>query len=439
MDHMKLIKQNSGAAMLFFMLFFVVASSAMTFLLSRSSGSDIYLLSSIASSKQAYITAESALEDVVVRTMNGDSVSAITTLGEVSGIATTTVTYDNVSDTYIIKSTAKVGRTTKISLVELSPGAGTAFNYGLQSGNGGFTLTNSASITGNAFSNGSVVGQGSSMIYGDVISAGPTGLISKISATGSAWSNTLDDSVIQGDAHYNVVGVPSTVNGTRYTPFTVIDPEPLPIPDSEIELYKTDVENDGSIIPASSCTDGKYVIDSDTTIGNVKIECDLEIKKTGASTIVTLTGTVWVAGNITFSSGPTIRISPTISRRSVYIIADNPANRLTSSKISVSNSTQFIGGGHASSFIMLTSQNNSAESGGSETAIDVGQSSSGALLLYAGHGKVVIGNQIYLKSVSGYHIDIGNNSNIIYDTGLTSVLFTGGPGGGYVISDWYQE
>ena len=165
----------------------------------------------------------------------------------------------------------------------------------------------------------------------------------------------------------------------------------------------------------------------------------MEIKKTGPSTIVTLTGPVWVTGNITMSSGPTLKIDPALGKRSVQIIADNPSDRLNSSKITISNSTNFIGSGHPSSFIVVVSQNNAAELGFAGTAIDVGQSSNGALLLYSGHGKVVIGNQIYLKSVSGYHIDIGNNSDITYDTGLSNVLFTGGPGGGYVISDWYQQ
>lgn len=425
--------------MLFFIMFFVMASSALTFLLSRSVGSDMYLVSSMSSSKQAYITAESALEDVVMRSMNGDAVGSTVTLREISGVATTTLNYDTISDIYTIRSTSKVGRTTKISLVELSPGAGTAFNYGLQSGNGGFKLVNSASIIGNAFSNGSVVGQGSSMIYGDVISAGPTGLISEIEATGSAWSNTLDDSLIQGDAHYNLVGDPSTVNGTRYTPFTVVNPEPLPIPDSKIEEWKTGITNTGTVIPPASCSGGEYLITSDTTIGNVKIECNLRIRKTGSSVKVTLTGPVWVTGNITLEQGPLIRISPTLGRRSVQMIADNPTNRLTSSKFFIGNSTIFQGSGHASSFIFLVSQNNSAELGSSDEAIDISQSSNGDLILYAGHGKVDINNQIHLKSVSGYKIEIGNNSDVTYDTGLTNVLFSGGPGGGYVVSDWYQE
>ena len=146
-----------------------------------------------------------------------------------------------------------------------------------------------------------------------------------------------------------------------------------------------------------------------------------------------------MTGNVIFEQGPIIEVSSTLGRRSVQIIADNPSNRLTSSKFSIGNSTQFVGSGHASSFIMLVSQNNAAETGSSDEAIDISQSSNGDLILYAGHGSVDINNQIHLRSVTGYQIEIGNSSNITYDTGLNSVLFTGGPGGGYVISDWYQE
>ena len=218
-----------------------------------------------------------------------------------------------------------------------------------------------------------------------------------------------------------------------------IDPIPLPIPDSEITDWETTIQDTGTVIPATSCVSGEYLINSNTTLGNVKIECNLRVRKQGASTVLTLTGPIWVTGNVIFEQGPTIKISPTLGRRSVQIIADNPSNRITSSKFTIGNSTQFVGSGHTSSFIMLVSQNNAAEIGGSDEAIDINQSSNGDLILYAGHGGIDINNQIYLKSVTGYEIEIGNSSNIIYDTGLSSVLFSGGPGGGYVISDWYQE
>ena len=431
------LKSQRGAAMLFFVLFFVVAASALAFSLGRAVYSDLYLVNSLLASNESYLTADSALEDAVYKMMKGYMVSATSTFNATAGLATTTISYDSSSDIYTLRSVSKVGRANRVSVVELTSGVGSAFNYGLQSGNGGFTLSNSASITGNVYSNGNILGGGSSLISGDVISAGPTGSITKIHATGSVWTNTLSDSLIDKDAHYNVVGIPSVVNGVRYTPEAVTATTSLPIPDDKVQEYKDGVTSSGTVIPVSSCIAGWYVISTNATIGNVKIECNLRIKGPGIT--VTLTGPIWVTGNIEFVTGPTLKVSPALGPKSVQFIADNPSDRLTSSKVSINNSSVFTGSGHPSSFIMVLSQNNSAETGGSEEAAFIGQSSNGSLILYAGHGLINIGNSIDLKSVTGYKIDIGNNSDVTYDTGLTSVLFTGGPGGGYVIRDWYQK
>ncbi|USN87368.1 MAG: hypothetical protein H6779_03050 [Candidatus Nomurabacteria bacterium] len=429
-------QSQTGAAMLLFIMFFVMASSALTFLLSRSITSDMLAVSSLSSAKQTYLSSESSLEDATFRLMDGETLTN-SVITEVAGIATTTVSYIPASDEYKIQTNAKVGRTNKIDTVILGLGAGTAFNYGLQTGNGGFELTNSAMITGNAFSNGPINGQGSSLIKGDAVSTGPSGSITNIHATGSAWANTLNGSHIEGDAYFNV-GSGNTVDGTS-SPYTTIDPASLPIDDTEVTAWENKIIEDGSIIPSSMCSGGDYLIDSDTSLGNVKIECNLRIRKTGASTVVTLTGSIWVTGNISLEQGPKLKVDPSLTGRSVQLIADNPADRLSSSKISIANSTEFEGSGHPSSFIMLLSQNESSELGGAVTAINIGQSSSGDLLLYAGHGKIEIGNQIFLKSVTGHRIEVGNNSDITYDTGLMNVVFTGGPSGGFVIRDWYQE
>lgn len=425
--------------MLLFVFLFVLAVSAITFLLGRSVYSEQRQYNALLMSRQAYLTTEAALEDTVFKLMDGATVAATTTFNNFVGLATTTVSYNSVSDTYIVRSVSKVGRTNRVNIIELVAGAGSAFNYGLQTGNGGFNLTNSASIRGNAFSNGSIVGQGASMIYGDVISSGSSGLVSKVTATGSAWANSLDDSTITGNAYYNTVVAASWVGGTRFTPSANVATQTLPIPDSEIDAWKTEIQNTGTVIPSSSCTAGKYLIDTDTSMGNVKIECDFEIKKKGSGTTVTLTGPVWVTGNVTFTGGPVIQAHSSLGKKSVQIIADNPSNRLTSSKVSIENGTTFLGSGHVSSYVMVVSQNNSAENSGVEKAITIGQSSNGKLILYSGHGLIDIGNSISLKAVTGYRIDIGNNSEVVYESGLTDVLFTGGPGGGYVISDWYQE
>jgi hypothetical protein len=60
------------------------------------------------------------------------------------------------------------------------------------------------------------------------------------------------------------------------------------------------------------------------------------------------------------------------------------------------------------------------------------------LLVYAGHGKIVLQNGISLREVTGYRIEAQNSAEIIYESGLANILFTTGPSGGFTLSDWNE-
>ena len=233
------------------------------------------------------------------------------------------------------------------------------------------------------------------------------------------------------------------VAGTRYSTLSPTPPPAdFPISTTTIQQWKDAVTNHGTVIAATdpACSSGTYTIDISMTIGYLLIECNLDIRDTGSpATTVTVTGPVWVQGNLSFTQGPTIRVHPSLGRRSVQFIADNPANRLTSSRIEIRNSTNFIGSGDSRSYIMLMSLNESAKLGGSEVAIDVAQSANGSMVAYTNDGLVEIGNSINLKSVTGYQMDIAQSSTVTYETGLASMFFTSGPGGGYILNDWRQR
>ena len=64
------------------------------------------------------------------------------------------------------------------------------------------------------------------------------------------------------------------------------------------------------------------------------------------------------------------RVSSAQSGRSIPIIADNPSDRLNGSTVELENSAVFEGSGNGS-HILFISQNNSAENGGSNVAIDI--------------------------------------------------------------------
>ena len=418
---------ESGQVMLTMVVFFMFASMVVVFGVINPILKQVEVSKNLVISKESYYLSNSSLEDVFYRLKNNKSVGTTETLSLNSATATT-VTINTPTGKQIISTANKNNNIRKMQTNVIS-GTGASFNYGVQSGQGGFVLENSARITGNVYSSGSIVGAGNT-IYGDAVSAGPSGLIDGIHATGTAYAHTIRDSDIDKDAYY-VVKTGTIVDGTSYPNSGDQPIVSMPISDEQIAGLEADALAGGVI--SSPCP---YQINDDTTIGPKKITCNLEI--TGDPTI-TLNGSIWVTGDILIQNTAILRIASGLGNTSLAIIADNPSNRITSSKILLKNSSQFFGSGSASSFIFLISQNNSAELGGGESAISMDNSADGkAIVLYASHGLIDIQNSATLKEVTAYKIKAKNSANIIYDTGLANTLFTGGPGGGYEIIDWHE-
>lgn len=303
-----------------------------------------------------------------------------------------------------------------------------SFNYGIQTGNGGFFMDNSAKVIGNVFSSGSVIGTSQNYIYGDVISAGPTGLVYGIHATSSVYAHSIgnasENTVIDTNAYYASSKVNTSVGGTSYPGSPDQPVVPLPISDEQIAEWESEAAAGG----VAACPDGSYDITSGTAdLGPVKIPCDLVVSN---NAVVTVHGHVWVAGDILIQNSAIVKMSPALGAENVSIIADNPANRLTSSKISVKNTATFRDSGTPGSFVFLISQNNSAEMGGDEEAFTLTNSAS-ALVAYAAHGLLPLENTISLKEATAYKIRLKNSANVTYDSGLPNAAFKTGPGGSW--------
>ncbi len=327
-----------------------------------------------------------------------------------------------------ITATANRGGLVRVMRANVTLGTGIAFHYGIQSGQGGFLLQNSSSVTGDVFSGGSVSASGNE-ISGDVISAGSAGLIDNVHVDGSAYAHTIANSTVDGDAYY-VIKTGTSVGGTSYPNSLDQGPAALPISDSQIAQWESDAVAGGTV----TCSNGKYTINANTTIGPEKIPCDLSIIN---STTVTIAGPIWVTGNITTQNSSIVKMSPTLGNQNVAIIADDPSDRINSSIITTKDSSSFQNNGGSGSFVFLISQNNSAENGGNVNAISINNSGT-ALIAYAGHGQISIGQSVHLKEATAYKIILTNSANVTYDTGLANTLFTAGPGGGWSISSWTE-
>lgn len=377
---------------------------------------------------ESLYAAEGLSQDVLYRLINGLSVGAVETLavGGATATATTTAVFDGISvaaagnrDRYIRKSAAR-----------LLSGAGATFNYGLQSGVGGIHLKNTSQVVGNVSANGPVTGENSNLVQGEVVSAGPSGLIDGVHATSSAYAHTIADSTIDGDAYYTTISNTSVL-GALHPGSADQATSSLPISDAQIEQWKNDAAVGGSV----SCSGGVYSVSGSVSLGPKKIPCNLKID---GSDSVTLLGHLWVEGDIEIANTASVRIDASLNEKSVAVIADKPSAPGSAGKINLKNTTTFAGSGHANSFILFVSQNRSAESGGSTIAIEVQNSASGKLLVYAPHGEIVLKNSVGIKEVTGYKLTLQNSARVIYETGLANLLFTSGPAGGYIVDSWRE-
>ena len=378
---------------------------------------------------EGFYAAEGISQDITYRIIKGMTVDTVETLS-FGGVATGTATTTAVLDGKEVLASGDRDRFVRKSKTMLSVGEGVTFNYGLQSGTGGIDLTNSALVVGNVYTNGPLTGSNSNLVRGTAVSAGPAGLIDGIHATSSAYAHTIRNSDIVGDAYYQTISNTS-VAGTLYPGSTDLATTSLPISDSKIDEWKAEATAGGT--HSSPCS---YSITGAVTLGPRKINCDLNIS---GSAVVTLAGHVWVVGNITVSNSADIRVSASIGNKSVALIADNPSSPTSSGRITLSNTTEYFGSGQPGSYVLMVSQNKSAEQGGETSAITISNNNmAGDLLLYAGHGLITLSNSIRLKEVTAYRITAANTAQIMYETGLANLLFTGGPSGGYVFDSWRE-
>ncbi|MEN9614215.1 MAG: hypothetical protein RLZZ347_522 [Candidatus Parcubacteria bacterium] len=150
-------KQNGGYAMLTAVMFFLFATSVIVLGTSSSVLREMQVASDLLKSKASYFTSESGSEDVIYRKKNSVSVSSTETLTVDGYPATTVIGTDASGNTTVTAQSDRLGYTRKIATT-LTQGAGAGFYYGVQVGNGGLTLNNSASVVGNVYSSGPVVG-----------------------------------------------------------------------------------------------------------------------------------------------------------------------------------------------------------------------------------------------------------------------------------------
>jgi hypothetical protein len=404
----------------------------------------VQIASDFQASKQSYYTAEAGSEDAYYRMRKSMATSFPATLTIASSTATITVTPTSFTEQEILSKGSNRGLIRSV-IKYLTVTDGFDFSFALQSGLGGIYLFNNSAVNGNVYSSGPIIGGNANpnsynLIKGSIVSAEATGFVNQVHSTSSVYSHTITNTTIDQDAYYQTfAGATSsvTVSGTKYPNSPDQPALPMPVSDELIAEWEADAASGGT----ATCSGGTYTITSSVTIGPKKIPCDLSI--TGNGTIVTLTGTLWVTGNVLIDGsgggGVQMKVSNSIGDKSVAVIADKPGSSLTSDLITVDNNSNFYGStGNADSYVMLISMNTSAESGGANNAINVKNGGTGNLLIYAPHGKILLENNVNLREVTAYKLVLQNNTVVNYAIGLAQTLFTSGSGGSWKIKRWQE-
>ncbi len=359
-------------------------------------------------SKQSLLLSESGVEDAYLRLKNAQPIDAEETITLGGSTATTTITDSGYNE----KTVAALGdvdsRQRKNELV-LTTGTGIAFNYGVQSGVGGFEIGN-ATVNGNVYSNGTIVGANGATITGSAFSAGSGGLIDNVDVgqdgVGDAWAHTIQDSTVAGNLYCK-----TDINNNKACDTTSrADPEAvaMPISPEMIDQWKADAALGGTL-------EGNLTISEPTTLGPKKITGNLAIDDD-----LTITGTVYVVGNITTANGAKVSLSSSYGPTGGIIVSDGEVN--------LANNVMFYGSGSEGSYILLVT---------TDDAIEI-HNNVGAILVNAQNSTVHLFNNVSLNSVVGNKVILNNNATINYLSGLANTSFTSGPSGGWNIESWQE-
>jgi hypothetical protein len=431
----KKIRKNEGAAMLISVIFFLFISLAIISGLVSPTIREFKDANVNLNSKKSYFLAESGTEDVFYRVLNGITVGDIETITLGSNSTTTNVNILSGNSKEIV-SIGDVGSLERKTRVLLSTGAGVGFNYGIQSGNGGFVLSGGSTITGNVYSNGNIVANNGVHITGTAVVAGATSSLGDTIEQNPSTGEVIIGSGGVGDAWaYNVIG--ATVAGNLYcqigsknnkvcnTTHGIPPAQPLPFTQENIDAWKAEGAAGGVITGATKCPGGYSggnctVNYAGATFGPGKITGNLTVNGGGT---LTLTGTVWVVGTITVTGGGKIKLPANFSQYSATIISDGYV---------LLNGGSYTGSGTIGSYLFVVTTN----SGNPALTVSGG---SGAIAVCAQEGTVALSGGISINAAIGKKITVTGGSNVIYQDGLASPSFQSGPSGGWTIGSWEES
>jgi len=427
----KISNQNSGQSLLlasFFLFLILSFSLILSGNIFQNNRSNLTIYSSENASQLAEAGIDKAIWCLNQTTNNGcgdnygSSYAGETDVPLGDGKFSTVVTGAGNTRTIISTGTSQDKTVRKIKVTaDSSPSeSGGSFSYALQVGAGGVTMENSSTVNGSIFSNSNVVctSNTSSIVTGDVSVSGSANKIEKCKINYDASAHNLVDVNVGRNAYYTVIDSKTTVAGTKFP--NSPDPAPTAPPSFDLATWEAYALTGDTI-------EGDYEPASGSSLGPKKIHGNLLI---GNRVNLTITGPIWVTGNITIDQSAILTLDPNFGENGTLIIADNVTDLANYGKIIVNNGVS-IQSSNPKAHILLLATNNSLDL--TNAAVDINNTAQGAIFM-ALNGLVRLRNNADVKSIASYALHLDQNAEVHYsESDLINLNFAAGPGGNWQI------
>lgn len=374
------------------------------------------IATNVVKSTQSYYAAESGIEDALLILRKNPQISTASYDLNVNGANA------NVNIPFVVGGARTIasqgnnsGIVRNIQTVYSIDSQGVSFYYGIEVGAGGLVMNNGSRVKGNVFSAGNITGSGT--IDNNAVVSGNGNSIQGVHIKGDALAySCLSPATVDGNLTYVTGGSHTcTVHGTTSVQSQEIAQQPLPISQSQIDVWK----NEAAAPPP---IEGDVTLSNNETrsLGPVKITGSLSF---GNKSILILTGTIYVQGNITLGNNDTIKLDNSYGSLGGVVISDGIINTGTGNT--------FSGSGQEGSYLLLLSTNTS------DSAISLSNNSTGAAF-YTTAGGIQLPNNVSVLEVTGYKLTLGNNAEIQSSSGVVNIFFSSGPAGGWKVTDWSE-
>ncbi len=251
------------------------------------------------------------------------------------------------------------------------------FNYAVQVGTGGISMSNNATVNGSVYSNktgpSSISGSNGARITGDAFSVG------------------------------NITSPNPTVGGTKHQ-----NQQASQMPSVDYQSWEDDATSGGTTICSPTC------LISSGTIGPRKYQGNINI--TNGST-VTLNGPIYVTGNVNVDNNGKVNLASSFGSNGTVFITDGTVNVSNNGGFNPNNSTP-------KGYILVVTTSTSPN------AMTISNNGANAIF-YALDGGASLSNNAQVTALVAASLTMGNNATLNYDSGLADASFTSGPGGSW--------